>query len=136
MKKAVFLPILVLMVLSFENSFSQNVTPPVDVNPVAKALDDFHEIIHPIWHKAYPAKDIQALKGFVPQIKTAMEAVNKVELPEALKEKESDWKKQLAELNKAAEAYYAAAKGDANEAMLKAASDLHLQYEITQALIR
>jgi hypothetical protein len=124
------------MVLSFENTFSQNVTPPVDVDPVAKALDGFHEIIHPIWHKAYPAKDIEALKGFVPQIKTAMEAVNKVTLPEALKSKEADWKKQLSVFNKAAEAYYAAAKGESNEAMLKAASDLHLQYEITQSVIR
>jgi len=76
------------------------------------------------------------LKGFVPQIKTAMEAVNKVELPDALKSRDADWKKQLSEFNKSADAYYVAAKGDNNEAMLKAASDLHLQYELTQGVIR
>ena len=31
-------------------------------------LAAFHEIIFPIWHTAYPAKDIAALQSYVPKI--------------------------------------------------------------------
>jgi hypothetical protein len=31
-------------------------------------LTAFHEVIYPIWHTAYPDKDVKALRGFVPQI--------------------------------------------------------------------
>lgn len=116
--------------------FAQEGSQQPEVNAVVKALDGFHEIIRPIWHKAYPAKDIAALKAYVPQIKTALEAVNLAVLPETLKAKEADWKKQLLEFNKAADAYYVAASGTDDEALLKAASELHSQYEMTQDLVR
>jgi hypothetical protein len=33
------------------------------------ALLDFHEVIYPIWHDAYPAKNYSALRGYAPRVK-------------------------------------------------------------------
>jgi hypothetical protein len=89
-----------------------------------------------MWHNAYPAKDIAALKGFIPQIKLSMAAINKAVLPGILKEKEADWKNQLKELNQSAESYYSAAEKSDNEALLNAAEKLHSNYEMMNRVIR
>ncbi|MFH0894662.1 MAG: hypothetical protein V2A54_09520 [Bacteroidota bacterium] len=99
-------------------------------------LNKFHEIIFTMWHEAYPAKDIKALKGFVPRIKEDMEKINKAQLPGILREKEDDWKKQLVEFNAAADNYYKAAAGNDDQAMLDAAEKLHHDFEMTNRVIR
>lgn len=44
-------------------------------------LDAFHEVIYPIWHTAYPDKDIKALKGFVGQINELAGKIYAAKLP-------------------------------------------------------
>ena len=41
---------------------------PQETESAVPELEAFHEVIYPIWHTAYPEKDIAALKGFVPEI--------------------------------------------------------------------
>ncbi len=99
-------------------------------------LTDFHDIIYPMWHEAYPAKDINALKEFVPQIKIHMDKLNHATLPGILKDKESGWKNRLNELNSAAENYYKASEDENDEALLAATENLHYQYEMMMRIIR
>ena len=116
--------------------FSQEKTDSAEHVTTVPELDAFHDVIHPMWHDAYPEKDIAALKGFVPQLIEHMEALNKAELPVALKDKETEWKKQLLELNTAVKEYEkAAASGDA-QSLLSAAEELHNQYRLMRQLIR
>jgi hypothetical protein len=122
-------------VLCYE-SFGQTNIDPAEISSTVKELDDFHDIIYPMWHDAYPAKDYNALKGFVPKIKSNMESINKVKLPGILREKESAWKSQLNELNNSAQNYYAAANGNKNNDLLTAAEKLHASYEKIVRVLR
>ena len=102
---------------------------PAEISSSVKELTDFHEIIFPMWHEAYPAKDYSALKALVPKIKSYMESINKAELPGILRDKETQWKTQLNELNYSAQSYFTAADNNDNDALLAAAEQLHAGYE-------
>jgi hypothetical protein len=128
--KKLFVFICVLSVL-FSSSviFAQTKVDPAEISSSVQELTGFHDIIYPMWHDAYPAKDYNALKGFVPKIKSSMESINKANLPGILREKETAWKSQLIELNNSAQNYYSAASGNDNNALLTAAEKLHGSYE-------
>jgi hypothetical protein len=136
MKKFVVLFCFVFYVFAANTSFSQVKIDSSEIISNVPELTGFHEIIFPMWHTAYPAKDINALKGFVPQIKVSMEAINRATLPGILKDKEADWKNQLKELNVAAENYYKASEGNDDEALLVAAEKLHYNFEMMNRVIR
>jgi hypothetical protein len=117
-------------------SFAQTEIDPAEITSSVPELSEFHEIIYPMWHEAYPAKDYNTLKGFVPQIKASVESINHAKLPGILRERETDWKKQLDELNITAQNYYDAVNKNDNEALLKAAENLHSAYERMVRVIR
>ena len=136
MKKS-FLPVCLLSLLFCSSvSIAQTKVDTTEITSSVSELTDFHDIIYPMWHDAYPAKDYAALKGFVPKIKSYMESVNKAKLPGILREKETAWKSQLIELNKSAQNYYSAANSNDNTALLAAAEKLHSSYEKTVRVIR
>lgn len=99
-------------------------------------LTAFHEIIYPIWHTAYPEKDIAALKSYVPQVNELAAKVYAAKLPGILREKEEKWKAGLAEFKMSVDAYNTAAKGTDDQAMLNAAEALHMKYEMLVRSIR
>jgi hypothetical protein len=128
--KKLFVFICVLSVLfSSSVTLAQTKVDPAEISSSVQELTDFHDIIYPMWHDAYPAKDYNALKGLVPKIKSSMESINKAKLPGILREKETAWKSQLNELNNSAQNYYSAANGNDNIALLTAAEKLHSSYE-------
>jgi hypothetical protein len=110
-------------------TLAQTKVDPAEISSSVQELTDFHDIIYPMWHDAYPAKDYNALKGLVPKIKSSMESINKAKLPGILREKETAWKSQLNELNNSAQNYYSAASSNDNNALLTAAEKLHSSYE-------
>jgi len=136
MIKPVFFLSCVFLALYTNLSYSQVSIDSSEITASVPELFAFHEIIYPIWHTAYPAKDIKALKGFVPQIRTHMEAINKAVLPGILKDKDAAWKNQLRELNRAAEDYYKASEGEDDDTMLAAAENLHASFEKSVRVIR
>ena len=99
-------------------------------------LEAFHEIIYPIWHTAYPEKDISALKDFVPEINKLAGRIFEAKLPGILREKEAKWQAGLAEFKKSVEAYNAAAKNADDQTLLNAAEALHARYEMLVRTIR
>jgi len=117
-------------------SFAQTKVNSAEITSSVPELSDFHAIIYPIWHDAYPAKDFKALKGFVPQIKASVESINNAKLPGILRDKEAEWKSVLKELNSVAQNYYEAAGSNDNEALLAAAEKLHSMYERMNRVIR
>ncbi len=109
---------------------------PQETESAVPELEAFHEIIYPIWHTAYPEKDIAALKGFVPEIDRLAGKVFEAKLPGILRDKEAKWQAGLAEFRKSVEAYAAAAKGTDDQALLDAAEVLHARYEMLVRTIR
>ncbi len=99
-------------------------------------LAAFHEIIYPIWHTAYPEKDLAALKSYVPEIHKLAGKIYEAKLPGILRDKQARWDAGLAELKKAVDAYDAAALGQDGQALLDAAERLHARYEMLVRTIR
>ena len=136
MKKFLVLTFLVSVLFYSHVSFAQTEIDPSEITSALPELSDFHKIIYPMWHDAYPAKDYNALKGFVPQIKASVESINRAKLPGILRDKEAEWKSRLDELNNSAQNYYDAVNNNDNEALLKAAERLHSVYERMNRVIR
>lgn len=99
-------------------------------------LSAFHEVIYPIWHTAYPEKDIAMLKSLVPQVNELAAKVFAAKLPGILRDKQAKFDAGLAEFRKTVEAYNASAKGADDKAMLDAAEALHAKYEALVRAIR
>ena len=99
-------------------------------------LAAFHEVIYPIWHTAYPEKDIAMLKSLVAQVNELAGKVYAAKLPGILRDKQAKYDAGLAEFRKSVEAYNAAAKGADDKAMLDAAEVLHAKYEALVRTIR
>jgi len=100
-----------------------------ETEPAVPALSEFHEVIYPIWHTAYPEKDVAMLKSLVPQVNELAAKVYEAKLPGILREKQAKYDAGLAEFRAAVDAYGAAAKGADDKAMLDAAEVLHAKYE-------
>jgi hypothetical protein len=128
-KKA--LPILLLLILVFGPGLQGQET-----ESAVPELEAMHEVIYPIWHTAYPEKDIAALKGFVPEIDRLAAGVLAARLPGILRDKETKWQAALAEFRKSVDAYRRAAGGGDDSSLLAAAENLHGSYEMLVRTIR
>lgn len=110
--------------------------PAQETESAVPELSAFHEVIYPIWHTAYPEKDIAMLKSLVPQVNELAAKVFAAKLPGILRDKQAKYDAGLAEFRKTVEAYNAAAKGTDDKALLDAAEALHAKYEALVRTIR
>ena len=77
-----FCALLVLILASLtaysqdESQTSDSVTTvPGNINPIRKAMDDFHEVMAPLWDESYPKKDYQAIRDKASVLKEKMMAL-------------------------------------------------------------
>ena len=99
-------------------------------------LDEFHEVMYPIWHTAYPAKDYDALKKFVEEVNIKAKRIYSATLPGIQREKQLKWNEGVMQFQTSVEDYNKFAAGDDNEGLLKAAENLHTKYEMLVRTIR
>jgi hypothetical protein len=99
-------------------------------------LSDFHEIIYPIWHTAYPEKDYAALREFVSEVNRLAKNLFEARLPGILRDKKTKWDEGMEQMKKAVDDYNEAASGDDDQALLDAAEALHAKFEMMVRLIR
>ncbi len=99
-------------------------------------LFSFHDVIYPIWHTAFPNKDIEMLKGYVDEVNSGSQKIFEVELPGILRDKEGKWKEGVEKLRISVEKYNKAAEGSNDKEMLDAAEALHADYEMLVRIIR
>ena len=136
MYKKIFYSLIVFVFILSANLFAQEEECADETNTNIPALAEFHEVIYPIWHTAYPAKDIEMLKSFVEEVNQKAEKIYDVKLPGILREKEAKWKKGVEEFKAAVEKYNEAAQGSDDQALLDAAEVLHAKYENLVRIIR
>lgn len=110
--------------------------PDPETESAVPELIAFHEVIAPMWHEAYPAKDYAALRALMPAIESGMARVNAARLSGILRDKQAAWDKALAEFNQAAGEYKQAAAGGDDQALLAAAELLHLRFEMQVRSVR
>ena len=121
--------IITLFVLLSIPVFSQAEFDSTEITAEVPALSDFHDVIYPIWHVAYPSKDYSALKNYVEDIDKGSQTIYEAELPGILRDKQELWNRGVDEFKVSVEEYKKIAEEDNNELLLKAAENLHSKYE-------
>jgi hypothetical protein len=100
------------------------------------ALTDFHEVIFPLWHEAWPNKNYKMMRDLLPQVKEHLARIAAAELPGILREKQDAWNKGVANLKDVVSRYEAAAASGPDQALADAVETLHERYERLVRLIR
>jgi hypothetical protein len=134
--KNLLIALIAFIFLLSANLFAQHQIDSTEITSSVPELFEFHDVIYVIWHEAYPAKDIAALKSMVEKIKPYMDKINNAKLPGILQDKQGKWDEGLKVLNASAENYYNAAAGNDDQKMLDAAEKLHADFEMMVRVIR
>lgn len=100
------------------------------------ALTSFHEVIYPLWHDAWPKKDVEALAALTPKVDSGVEAIAKAELPGILRDRKKAWDEAVARLVAIQGDYDAAAAKKDGPALLDAAEKLHAHFEKMVRIVR
>ena len=100
------------------------------------ALSAMHEVVMPLWHEAWPAKDTKRMAELAPGIEKHVAAVGAAKLPGILRDRQAAWDAGVKGLQASASAYRAAVDKKDDEALLKAAEALHTDYEKLVRVVR
>ena len=104
-----------------------------EVNSEIKELSEFHDVIYPIWHSAWPEKNIEMLKSSLEDVQKGYDKIAKAELPGILRDKKAKWNEELNKFTVFVNDYKTAVAKNDSVGLLNAAEKLHAQYE---ALVR
>jgi hypothetical protein len=117
--------------LAFAQAESPKAAQPSQAETTADVpeLDAFHEVIFPLWHRAYPAQDTTMMRKLWPEVAKDEEAVQKAELPGILRDKKDAWQKGLEALHAAKTNYGEALAAGDKKMLLEAARQLHTSFE-------
>lgn len=100
------------------------------------ALSAFHEVVYPLWHDAWPKKDVDALVALAPKVEAGVAGIAKAELPGILRDKKGAWDSAVARLKAIAADYAAASAKKDGPTLLAAAESLHAQFETMVRIVR
>jgi hypothetical protein len=87
-------------------------------------LDGFHDLLHPLWHEAYPGKDVAAIKAEIPKLKVRAKLI--LSTAEAREKSRAPGAKSLLE---AVTTLEEAAAANDNTSILEALRVTHDAYE-------
>jgi hypothetical protein len=135
MKNTKVLFLILNFLLSFP-LFSQQDQDSSEIDSSVPELFEFHEVIYPIWHTAYPEKNYAMLKEMVPEVNSGAEKIYSAQLPGILRDKQEEWDKGVSKFRALVEQYNLAMNGIDETAMLKATEELHSGYEMLVRIIR
>lgn len=134
--KNFILILLVLVFCSFSNSFAQNEDHSTEINSSVQELTDFHEVVYPMWHTAYPNKDYALFKQLLPDINSGVEKIYAAKLPGILRDKEKEWNAGLDKLRASVADYNKACKENNEANMLTSTEVLHSNYEMLVRIVK
>jgi len=129
-------PILFAALLVASSLFAQDDEHSSEVDSSVPELFEFHEVIYPIWHTAYPEKNYAMLKDMVPDVNSGAEKIFTAELSGILRDKSEEWNKGVLKFRSSVEQYNQAMQGTDEPEMLSAAEELHSDYEMLVRIIR
>ena len=134
--KNLFHLILLTVLLTCFPLFSHEQEDSTEIDSSVPELAEFHEVIYPIWHTAYPEKNYAMLKEMVPDVNSGAEKIYSAELPGILRDKKQDWEEGVAKFRSSVERYNKAMEGTNEEEMLSSAEELHADFEMLVRIIR
>jgi hypothetical protein len=116
--------------------FSQEDQHSSEINSSVPELFEYHEVIYPIWHTAYPEKNYEMLKEMTPQVNEGAEKIYSAELPGILRDKKDEWDNGVAKLRTSVEKYNKTMEGTDETEMLSAAEALHSDFEMLVRIVK
>ena len=129
----------VLFILVFLTStflFSQEDQHNSETSSTVPELFDFHEIIYPIWHTAYPEKNYSMLKEMAPQVQEGAAKIYSAKLPGILRDKQKEWDNGIAKFKSSVDSYCSSMKETDETKMLSAAEELHSDFELLVRIVK
>ncbi len=97
---------------------------------LTKAMEDFHSVLYPMWHEAYPKKDFKAIREQVPMFKQKLMALIVIPAPDNMEEeKRQDFLTKRQELAFYVDQYSKAAADTVDSTLAKAFEQMHWGYE-------
>ena len=132
----IFFPLLAIVTFTCFPLFSQDDQHASEINSSVPELFDFHEVIYPIWHTAYPEKNYSMLKELLPDVNSGAEKIYSAVLPGILRDKQTEWSEGVSKFRSSVENYDKAMQGTNESEMLKAAEELHSDYEMLVRIIK
>jgi hypothetical protein len=107
-----------------------------EVTAEVRELDAVHELMYPLWHDAFPARDYDSIRQLVPQFEPLVAALDSVQLPGILRHKQEGWDAGKAVLLSSFDGLKQAIESDDNAAMLSHTEAFHVGYEQLVRTIR
>src|SRR3989304_5056989 len=134
--KNLFIYTTLIFLVFISSVYSQDHKPSSETNSSVPELNEFHEVIYPIWHTAYPVKDFELLKKMVPEVNSGAEKIYSAQLPGILRDKYPEWNKGLVKFRSSVERYNKFMNTDAETEILKSAEELHSNYEMLVRVVK
>lgn len=110
-------------------AFAQN-EKEHEVDASFPELSNFHEVIYVVWHTHYPNKDFDGLRSTLNDVNELAGKIYTAALPEFFRDKKTKWEEGVAVFKKSVNDFNEAVKGSDNDALLKAAEEMHAKYEM------
>lgn len=107
-----------------------------DASSNVPALTAFHEVVFPLWHEAWPKKDLALVKQLMPKVEEHVAALQKAELPPMLHAKQKGWETGVKAVAASAGEMKAALAAGKEQATLDAVEELHAGFEQLVRLLR
>jgi hypothetical protein len=98
-------------------------------NPQIPELKEMHQVIHPMWHDAYPNKDIEQLKELYPELKSYYQKLKEATFPAEWPDRSIRWKEGISEMENTLEEYKKAMDDENTDQLLASARKLHDDFE-------
>jgi hypothetical protein len=134
--KNIFLFTIAFVLLTRSQAFTQDQEHSSEIDSSLPELSEFHEVIYPIWHTAYPEKDIAMLKEMLSEVNDGAEKIYSAQLPGILRDKKEEWDEGVKKFRSSVERYGKATAGNEEEEMLSSAEELHSNFEMLVRIIR
>jgi NADH dehydrogenase/NADH:ubiquinone oxidoreductase subunit G len=97
--------------------------------PALQELDDFHAVLYMLYHHYLPDKDMQKIRSSAAELKQKMVALNAVQLPERLKQKEPEFQAARKKLSGSVDDLAASLQTNAEPKIQAAIDELHSNYQ-------
>lgn len=126
----------VTLIAAAVSTVAEQMPKPGETSSQVPELFAFHDVIAPLWHEAWPNKNLAMMRELLPQVEQHVAAIQKAELPGILRDKQEAWTKGVEALAAATTAMKTALAANAEKASLDAVEELHARFEGLVRVIR
>jgi len=97
--------------------------------PKVEGINEFHEVLFPVWHTYFPEADFESIKESVPEFERTMEILMKAELPQFYHTVKDDFEDKREDLSIAIEKLGIVAQIGDDKELAQAVEDVHTAFE-------